>query len=392
MKINKLTGLLLGLGVACSPAYADEDTGGPEYYSRLFTQAYGGGFALEGASPFNEFNALGLPSDLLAFDVRLDLEARWETLELLLKPRYIGRRSRIETPQAEQTHYYATETDLYLNEWLARTNLKDELFISYGRENLQWGPSFLASPSNPFNPRNGQNNPLVEQPGLDYARLVWVPSAAWTASLIANTDEGRLNIDEDEFAETYALKFDYNNQKGYASLIPSVLNDEEDTITLGYYGSYSINDAASIYLEGAASEADDANRNLLGLSYTSLEGDILAVEYLNLEGGCTLEPYALCQEPQADGSLPRFSLTELSRENYLLVQGYKAWNFRETELTVRLIHNLDDQSNRFIAYAEHDLDDHFVLYALGNLTSGGADSEFGAVAKSSLLVGFSYTL
>jgi hypothetical protein len=32
----------------------------------------------------------------------------------------------------------------------ARLRLTECLFVSYGRENLQWGPSALFSPSNPF--------------------------------------------------------------------------------------------------------------------------------------------------------------------------------------------------------------------------------------------------
>jgi hypothetical protein len=46
------------------------------------------------------------------------------------------------------------------------------LYLSYGRENLQWGPSYLFSPSNPFFHDNGRSNPKKEIPGMDFARLV----------------------------------------------------------------------------------------------------------------------------------------------------------------------------------------------------------------------------
>ncbi len=385
--------LLVALGLIGTPAYAGEEDDAPVFYSRLFAQAYGGGFGLVSDSPFNPDNSLGLPEDLAAFDVRADFGVEWKSLDVLFKPRYTGRRSKIQTPTLEDSpSFHQTNTDLFVNEWHLRAGLGEgKVFLSYGRENLQWGPSFLKSTSNPFNERNGQNNPLVEQPGLDYGRIIWVPSAHWSASLIANTDEGQLNIEEDEFVESYAVKVDYSSEGRYASLIPSVKDDENDTFTLGYYGGYAANDALSVYLEGNTSDAEKTSATLLGLSYTSIESDILSVEYLYQDGGCTVEPYEDCQLASADGSTPRFSLIELSRQNYLLLQGTKFWNYRETQLTLRLIHNIDDQSSRFIAYGEHDLDDHFVLFGLGNITTGDQDTEFGALATFSVLAGFSYT-
>ncbi len=391
MKISTTACLVLTLGMTCSPVYSGEEDDSVEFYSRLFAQGYGGGVGLINDSPFNPDNSLGLPADLAAFDIRADFEAQWKSIEALFKPRYAGRRSKIETPLEESPSYYENDTDLYVNEWRLRAGFGDKVFLSYGRESLQWGPSFLASTSNPFNPRNGQNNPVAEQPGLDYARLVWVPSTNWTASLIANTDEGRLNISEDEFVESYAIKADYSSDGRYLSLIPSVKDDEKDTVTLGYYGGYAANDAISVYFEGNTSEAENSSATLLGLSYTTIDSDMLAFEYMYLDGGCTVEPFFECQTAADDGTLPRFSLTELSRQNYLLLQGIKSWNLRETQLTLRLIHNLDDQSSRFIAYGEHALDDNFVLFGLGNITSGDADTEFGAVADFSILAGVSYT-
>jgi hypothetical protein len=83
-----------------------------------------------------------------------------------------------------------TSDAFFVNEWLARVRVTDELFISYGRENLQWGPAFLISPSNPFIKNNGRDNPKTEVGGLGYARLLWIPHAQWSASLIANQDDG----------------------------------------------------------------------------------------------------------------------------------------------------------------------------------------------------------
>ena len=68
--------------------------------------------------------------------------------------------------------------------------MRENLFVSYGRENLQWGPSFLFSPSNPFFQDNGRRNTYLEVPGMDFGRLVFIPASAWAISFIANTGEG----------------------------------------------------------------------------------------------------------------------------------------------------------------------------------------------------------
>ena len=49
-----------------------------------------------------------------------------------------------------------SDTDAYINEWRLRFRVSDQFFLSLGRENLQWGPSLLLSPSNPFNSGNNR--------------------------------------------------------------------------------------------------------------------------------------------------------------------------------------------------------------------------------------------
>jgi hypothetical protein len=83
------------------------------------------------------------------------------------------------------------DAEIFIQEGFARYRMIDPLIVSYGRENLQWGPAYLISPSNPFNQDNGRNNPMLEVPALDYGRILWLPTDRWTISFIANTTRGR---------------------------------------------------------------------------------------------------------------------------------------------------------------------------------------------------------
>ena len=88
--------------------------------------------------------------------------------------------------------YWDVEDEWFVDQWLARMSLSLNFYGSYGRENLQWGPSYLFSPSNPFFTANFKTNPLNELPGLDFARIIWMLNPTWSFSLIANVGEGRV--------------------------------------------------------------------------------------------------------------------------------------------------------------------------------------------------------
>jgi hypothetical protein len=138
-------------------------------------------------NPDNNF--LQIPHYTADLEIRPDLRLDLNFLELSAKPR-----AKLEF-QIWEEGLRSGETqwkdDWYVNEWLVRLKARENLFVSYGRENLQWGPSFLFSPSNPFFRDNGRSNPYVEVPGMEFGRLVFIPHGSWTMSFIVNTDEGR---------------------------------------------------------------------------------------------------------------------------------------------------------------------------------------------------------
>jgi hypothetical protein len=219
---------------------------------RVLTYGVAQQYAKSDQNPNNNF--VQFPHYSANLEIRPDLRLDLNYLELSAKPRAKfdfqiweeGERS----GETKWGNYW------YVNEWLVRLKAWDKIFVSYGRENLQWGPSFLFSPSNPFFSDNGRSNPYLEVPGMDFGRLVFIPHNSWTMSFIVNTDEGRNTLlGLDPFEKTYAVKIDYTGNKSYASVILSKKDDKE---TLGYFGGWTVADAILLYSEGSFTKGKKA--------------------------------------------------------------------------------------------------------------------------------------
>jgi hypothetical protein len=212
-------------------------------------------------NPGNNF--LQIPHYLAELEIRPDLRLNLDPLDLSAKPRMkLEYRNWREGSRQRDTEWV---DDWYINEWLARWKARENLFLSYGRENLQWGPSFLFSPSNPFFQDNGRRNPYVEVPGMDFGRVVWIPQSSWTLSFIANTDEGMNKLNgpyrylispRPPFERTYSLKVDYMGRENYGSVILSYREDSE--YLLGFFGGWTISDAIVLYGEGSFASGTQA--------------------------------------------------------------------------------------------------------------------------------------
>ncbi len=137
-------------------------------------------------------NVAALPQWTMDGQVRLDFNASAGPVSFFIKPRFTSDWQSWDEGTLDGKS--DSETENHINEWQLRLSIRDKAFISYGRENLQWGPSALFSPSNPFNQDNGQNNPKRELPGMDFAKLLLVANREWSFSLIANVGEGRANV------------------------------------------------------------------------------------------------------------------------------------------------------------------------------------------------------
>ncbi|WP_440962543.1 hypothetical protein ACL58G_17055 [Massilia sp. GER05] len=391
---KRLSLCVVGLGLSWSAYAAPESSTLAQeisdgFYSRINGLAYGL-YQDTLSSPLNPNNSLGIASNQAAFQFRPDFNLKLRAFEFDLRPRFYWTRSRIDYPGMSPDR--KIEHKVFLNEGSIRFRPHDRLTLSYGRENLQWGPSSLVSPSNPFNANNGKNNPNLEQPGLDYARAVYVASSAVTVSLIDNTGKGRLDP-INRYRKARAVKLDFTGDKTYFSLIGSKASGEGSRI--GGFAGWNVSDALLLHAEASAGRKSNGpgvaprNRQLLtGASYTLESGPTLTAEYFFNKDGCPDAPIQTCLQRRGallDPVLP------LARRRYAMLQFLDTKIAGKLNLTARYIRNLDDVSSQFIVNAEYELGDHLQLLVVPAHYRGAANSEFGSLLHRSVFVGASYT-
>jgi hypothetical protein len=380
-------------------------------------------------NPGNDF--LQIPRYDGNMEFRPDLALQTDALDLMVKPRLHLEYQIWEQGVREGTGDW--ENDLYINEWLARWRAREDLFVSYGRENLQWGPSFLFSPSNPFFLDNGRRNPYVEVPGMDFGRVVWIPDSTWTVSFIANTDEGRNDINlPGSFERACALKMDYQGREGYGSIVLTHRENSENS--LGFFGGLTVSDAVLIYAEGAMIRggyalyprednspfgasmeriySDDCAVQpviLVGSSYTFPDGGTFTGEYAYYGPGYTdaeADRYYALRRKAAEAlsyggiisDLGHLTLGQtvntglrLLRRNYVLLQ-YNRNNIKNCmDLTFRWTQNLDDWSGQLTALASYILGNHMQLFTVGTVNEGRDDTEFKGLLNYQWMIGLQYT-
>ncbi|MDI6761665.1 MAG: hypothetical protein QME83_01415 [Thermodesulfobacteriota bacterium] len=391
------------------------------------------------SSQNSENNFLQIPHYTADLEIRPDLRLNIDPLELSAKPRmrleYSIWREGYRKGESEW------DDDWYINEWLARWKVCNNLFISYGRENLQWGPSFLFSPSNPFFQDNGRRNPYLEVPGMDFGRLVWIPESSWTISFIANTDEGRNKTASGfpigfpqgtPFKKTYALKIDYTGRQNYGSIIFS--HREDSLNSLGFFGGWTISDAILLYGEGVITQGskalypkrdsspfgasmqklhqDDSTIKpvlLIGGSYTFAASGTLSMEYAYYSPGYSdadSDTYYSLRRRAAGAissnglvsALGQKNLTETAntglrflRKNYALFQ-YTQNNIKnKIDLTLRWTQNLNDGSGQFTTVVSYSMGNHLELFSVGTVMAGGKNTEFGSILDYQWIIGLKYS-
>ena len=420
-------GAMLALAAGCTAAAgadggaAEAPTFGQEVASGFYARINVLGYAMAqqtGDSVLNPGNVQMIPKYQGALELRPDFNLSLRQFEFGLKPRLEYAASRVDSIfgasasdigntvveglsgnawfDRYRTDWLPTgngsdsRSRFFINEAYARYHVTDRLLAVLGRENLQWGPAALLSPSNPFNANNGRNNPNLELPGLDYVRLVAIPNPALTMSLIANTGPGRLE-QNGPFEKAWAAKFDVTGDGHYFSVIASARQHERRR--LGFFGGWNASDALLLYAEGSAAgktaQAFSGNtyQVLAGGAYTLEAGPTLTFEYFHNSGGCRAA-IELCLLQQIVTSTPP---DPLLRTRYALLQLIDTKIAGKLNLALRLIRNLDDHSSVLVVNLEYELGQHWQLYAVPTLYGGASDSEFGGLLRRSLFFGASYT-
>jgi hypothetical protein len=345
---------------------------------RFEALGYGIDRKLVEGSDLNSNNILGFSSQQATAQLRMDLSYKYEGLYVAIKPRYDWTWEKWSFGLRDgETETVASG---YMQEWLVRLGRNNRLFASYGLENLQWGPSFLVSPSNPFIENNGKSNPFLEVPGLKYARLTWVADASWTAQAIANVGEGRLET-FGPFRNVYAGKLDFVGAGRYGSLILS----QRDTgpVTLGGYAGMTLSDSFLTHAEAMVDEDGDG-AVLLGGSYTFSDGSTLVLEYLHNGSGCLQSEVRNCFRPLGESNPDDI----LVRSNYGFAQYFKnEFLIRPLELSLRGTFNLDDGSSVLTGIIDYDFNDNVELFTVVDWYFGAEGDEFGSLFNRSIMAG-----
>ncbi|NOX32454.1 MAG: hypothetical protein GXP56_01765 [Deltaproteobacteria bacterium] len=383
------------------------------------------GIATSSQNPGNRFAQLSDKG--MVFTLRPDMSLVYNDLLLTAKPRL----------ELEQKDYKidgetkdASCKKAEIIEFLVRKQLSENLFASYGWQNLQWGPSFVYSPSNPFFNDNGKKDLVKDLKGKGFLKLIFVHDFSWSASLIYNTDKGAFN--ESDFEKTLALKIDYSGDESYASVILSHTDNRETR--LGAFGGTTLSDAVIIYGEASiqqgslalfpvaveapfAWEMNATKKNdhtiyttlLAGIGYTFESGDTMTFEYLYYGQGYDSTEASNFYQLKNDAAVLYASQTALSgygtmllgkaatnqldflRRNYLLIQYLNDDIIDDVDLVSRVTYCLDDSSSRLYSSLSHDLNDNTELKISAMLNTGGSDASFGTFLSYQIQLAVEYS-
>jgi hypothetical protein len=321
-----------------------------------------------------------------------------------------------------------SEARFFVNEWMIQPKPTDELFVSFGKEKLLWGSSFLVSPSNILFKDTEKLNPKTEVEGKYMARLVYLPSSAITVDFINRTEK-----EEDPFgmreAPIRAVKLDVMGGSSLVSVIGYL--QQHEPFRLGSFGQWTASDAIVLYYDGLVSKGTDVRypvQNVAspfgfefaqpyekssrlfttitaGGSYSFLSGETVSLEFLYNGpgyGDAEAENYYTLRRNAAAGffdnsplgGLSKKTLAEalytnsaLLRRYYLMAQFMEREIGNEVDLMLRYVYGLEEQSGLASTILEWQVSDRVQIFNINTVAVGGADTEFNAVLSKSFMAG-----
>jgi len=318
----------------------------------------------------------------------------------------------------------------FVNEWYVQGKLRDTVLLSFGKQKLLWGPSFLTSPSNLFFKDTEKINPKLEVEGKYLARAVWLTTKAVTVSLIAETQQDQ-NQRGETIKPTQAVKAEFMGSDFLVSLIG--YHRQDDRFRLGSYGQWTASDAVLLYYDGILSKGTDVlypvqepgnplggvfvpkyqdsskvfTTVTAGGSYTFLSGSTFSLEFLyNKVGYDDAEArtyYALRGKAAAHffdgGIVSGLSSNYLAdaidtgspflRQCYVMAQ----LTFREirnvADLYLRYTYGVEERAGQASTILEWQLSDRIQFFNVNTISSdNGGNNEFNSIFTKSFMVGF----
>ena len=317
----------------------------------------------------------------------------------------------------------------FVNEWYVQDKLHDTMLLSFGKQKLLWGPSFLTSPSNLFFKDTEKTNPKTEVEGKYLARAVWMPTKTATISAIVETQQ-----DVNERGETIkplqALKADLMGTDYLISVIG--YHRQDDRFRLGSYGQWTASDAVLLYYDGIISKGSDVLYPMLGPanplggefvpkysdssklfttvtaggSYTFLSGSTFSLEFLYNEvvynDAEAHDYYALRKNAAAHffvgGMLSGLSMLTLAdalgtgssflRRYYVMAQFTSREIMNVADLYLRYTYGLEERVGQASTILEWQLSDHIQFFNINMISSNGnGNNEFSTIFSKSVMIG-----
>lgn len=362
--------------------------------------------------------------------VRPDFFFEKTALSAVFKPRLVSSYRWREAGAANEENPWQNKG--FVNEWRLQVQPFSQFYLSFGKEKLLWGPSFLANPSNLLFKDTEKANPYTEVEGKYLAKIVYVPSAAVTVSLIAETQE-RVNVLKEKVQPLQALKIDCMGSNFLLSLIGYSWID--DRFRMGSFGQWTVSDALVLYYDGIVTKGtdvlypvkdgnlplggdfskklDDSNRLFTtvttGGSYTFLSGGTLSIEFLYNGQGYNRgesDDYYKLRQGASDHFFDSSSLAGLSRNmlgkalnnglpflkrHYLMGQ----FQIREIknvlDLTLRYAHNMEEGAGLASTIVEQRISDRILLFNLNTVAiHNGKDTEYNSIIDKSFMIGMEF--
>jgi hypothetical protein len=360
-------------------------------------------------------------------DLRPDLFYDAEHVSGVFKPRFTAayRWWRDGAPKGKTDG----QSRAFVNEGRVQAKPHPALFLSFGKEKLLWGPSFLASPSNILFKDTEKLNPKTEVEGAYLARGMYLPMSALTLIAISETQDDATTERANE-NPVRALKTDWVGATASVSLIGYFQQDAR--FRLGSYGQWTASDAILLYYDGIVSRGTDAlypvpdpvnplggafartqdgSSRLLatvtaGGSYTLLAGSTLSLEFLyngQGYGDADADAYYSLRRNASDHYFDGGQLSALSQQTlsealntglpflrrYYVMGQYQVREIANVlDVIVRYTHSLEEHAGLASSIVEWQLSDRVEFFNINSVAvSRGRETEFNAVLAWSVMAG-----
>jgi hypothetical protein len=360
-------------------------------------------------------------------ELRPDLFYDSDMVSVMFKPRFSSSSQWWEDGVAKGERDNLSRA--FVNEWRVQAMPLSSLFVSFGKEKLLWGPSFLASPSNILFKDTEKINPKIEVEGKYMARLMYLPSAVVTITGLSETQsDDTLTAGDDN--PVRAMKADWVGSNAALSFIGYFKRD--DRFRFGSYGQWTASDAVLLYYDGIISRGTDAlypapnpasplggtftqryegsdqlfATAVVGGAYTFLSGSTLNLEFLyngQGYGDADADEYYRLRHAAGDHYFDGGLMSALSsrtlgqtvntglpflRRYYLMGQFQVREIGNVLDIAVRYTHGLEERAGQASTILEWKLSDRVQFFNINMVgIDRGKETEFNAILARSFMAG-----